>query len=606
MIDVRTHVAALGDHKDNVSVAVLDDPTLVEFRDQLLNDIDNNRGSAVLGSLIDHLFHHAQSDGRELELLAEAAALWAEGVDVYTTLGRIRRDIESALVDPAAPESAAKFCKATLSIRQLQGKVEGKQLDIESLGKRLAEMDHIPEHPRQLDAPLSEWGWGDLFLARRTAAFVRTAFEDAKDPATRAMAFGIMSGYSANVYGSAYLTQVVGGPRRAHRFRDRVARNTMGAYIAQIRPEVKQYRNIATSIRFDNAPEPYLPDDLVSFVGKVIEDTYDLGATGPVPDLQVGYARLVRQLELLDTFRMPPAPILPPPRFVAAIYADAAKPPEAVITPETATPPNGHGPGVKPTTYSGPPVPPYQRPPSSTDSTRDSDNACGSFWLGVLAFLGWAVLLGGPCWEDWANDKPCKYWDKHVADNFRHAFENNLTQEERDALASQSQPLTSEQFSDAADIPQLASLIQQLFDSQVRLWEALGKASANLSGCGVISPDGRLNFPLYRQYLRVPKVFGPHRPEADPVTTFYRYPPTPLEHPINDAASFPTGSSPSDFLDLSSAEFVNLWTQISEGASDVSDLDLDADRNFNHKCWSTVGLIDDDPVGVKILGHSDM
>lgn len=159
MIDARTHVVALSQQIDMLAAAPVH-PRLAAARDQLVGDCAEHRAYARLGALLDHVLHHAASDGSELELLKEASKMWTEGLGLYTEVGRIRSEIESALVDPSNPGSASRFCDATLSFRQLMDHAKDTFTEMDSLGKRLRKMSHIPRHPRQEDEPLSEWGWG--------------------------------------------------------------------------------------------------------------------------------------------------------------------------------------------------------------------------------------------------------------------------------------------------------------------------------------------------------------------------------------------------------------------------------------------------------------
>ncbi|WP_435283214.1 hypothetical protein [Streptomyces koelreuteriae] len=607
MIDARTHIAALSRQIDMLAATPVH-PHLGAVRNKVIADCVSNRAHARLGALLDHLLSHAASDGTEIDLLAEAAKMWTEGVDLYTEVGSIRSEIESALVDPSSPGAAVRFCDATLRFRHLMSNAKEQLLEIDRLGKKLRSMPHIPRHPRQQDEPLNQWGWGDVFLARRTDALARTAFGTADTAATRAMAFGILSGYTTNIHGSAYLAQVVGGPRRSHRFRDRIARNSVGTWFSERYPDVKSCRDIADSLRFDHAPDAALPGEVIDFISRALEATYDLSLLAAVPDLTQGYERLITQLELLDTFRQPPEPALPAPQFITKMFSDPANPPQSSTVPDTATPPHAHGPGVGPTSYSGPGYGAGQKPPpTATDSTADSESACGSFWMAVLAFGALSGVLGGPCWEEWGDGKACTFWEKHVADNWRNAFTVDLSQEEKDALAAQSQPLTDSEFTTAAGVPQLDQLVSHLFDLQVRLWEALGKANAYLSGCGLIYPEGRLEFPLYRQFIAVPSdTVQPHLSEPDDVHTFYRYPQTELEYPVSFEASVPPGADPGRFLHAAIHDCVKRWEDVAHGSPGVKNLDLDADRGMAHPCWSALGSIKDDPVGVQILAYKDL
>lgn len=153
---------------------------------------------------------------------------------------------------------------------------------------------------------------------------------------------------------------------------------------------------MAESLRFTGVPDGALPGDAIDFINRTLAATYDLPRLTPVPDLGQGYERLITQLELLDTFGQPAPPALPAPQFITKMFSDPAHPPQSPTTPETATPPYAHGPGVVPTTYSGGPGFGYGQkpPPTATDSTADSESACGSFCLAVLAFLAFSRPAG--------------------------------------------------------------------------------------------------------------------------------------------------------------------------------------------------------------------
>ncbi|MEP6463020.1 MAG: hypothetical protein ABJC62_06270 [Frankiaceae bacterium] len=220
-------------------------------------------------------------------------------------MGELRKELEGALTTPTAPDAADRFNRATVGLRGLAASVVGIDVEMTALGHEAAKMSHIPEHPRQQDKRIEEWEWGDLFLARRTDAFVRTAFRIAQSPAERALAFGVLASCSANICGSAYLGQVVGGPRRSHRFRSRLGGNAVGSWFAQTHPEVKALRDVADSVRLGGAASPTLPPDISAFLTACLTQTYDPARTPPPPDLQLGYQRLIEHLELLDAFPQP-------------------------------------------------------------------------------------------------------------------------------------------------------------------------------------------------------------------------------------------------------------------------------------------------------------
>jgi hypothetical protein len=617
MIDYRSHLVALTRFESYLRVAEeISEPAVAADRDHQLRDVEQERGLAALGSLIDHLLRHAASDGQELALLERAASLWKEGVALYTSLGDSRSNIESALLDPANPNSVGRFNDAIENIRLLAlGLNTSSKVDeLDALRQDVMKLSHIPEHPRQVDLQLPGWGWGDVFLARRTDAFVRTVYRRAQDPALRSFAFGVLSSYSANLFGSAYLEQVVGGPRRSHRFRDRVASNVVGSWFAQTNPEVRSLASIADLIRFGADPAaPALPAPVESLIRNSLQETYDLNRTAPLPDLQTGYSRLVRHLELLDTFHLPPPPTEPMAPFLVRIYGDPSNPPTPLLTVQASNFASGpgQGPGGSPTNYSG------SGKPTTTDSAPTTGERCGSFWLGIIYAV---MFLGGgfaPCIGAWAQGNRCTLWDA-IWEQFGNA--NRPSQEQLEALASQSQQLTAAEFPAAAGVDQMTKMVGYMFDMQSHLWEALGKAQAFLAIHGMIYPDAMLHQPVYKQFLTVPTavVTLPLRPEEEPVHDFYRYPPTEVENPPYGWGPYPIGATPNTFIDPSpqeeaaptpaaSEEAVKIWSQIARGGDfDASNYDLDADRGFGFPCWSTQGSINSDPVGVQILSYANI
>jgi hypothetical protein len=204
--------------------------------DEILAGVAAEDGAAALGAVLDHVIAHAGSDGSELALLERAADLWQRGSAVYTALANLRTSLERAVTDPAAPGAVDNFNSAVAASIQVRDQAKVLAAEVTGLKQDAEKLEHLPIHPRQVDKPLTSWGWGDIFLARRGDAFVRSMFAGATDPATRAFAFGALACYCGNAAGSAYLGHVVGGPRRSHRFRDRLARNAVGAWLQRNRP----------------------------------------------------------------------------------------------------------------------------------------------------------------------------------------------------------------------------------------------------------------------------------------------------------------------------------------------------------------------------------
>jgi hypothetical protein len=613
MVDYRTHLVALAGFESRLAAATFAEPSVAVDRDQQLDDVRRGPGVAVLGALLDHLLRHAASDGHELKLLQRAATLWKEGVALYTTLGESRADIEAALTAPADPVSVGRFNHATEAIR-LAGlglHTSDKLGELETLRRDVMKLAHIPAHPRQENLGLPDWGWGDVFLARRTDAFVRNAYRGARSPALRALSFGVLSGYNANVYGSTYLEQVVGGPRRSHRFRTRVASNAVGSWFGQAQPAVKSATAVANLIRFGADPSaPTLPPELESFLGDTLRETYDPNRSPPLPDLRLGYSRLVRHLELLDGFPMPPAPNMPALSFLVSLYGDPSNPPTLMFTVQAANFAAGPGQGnTQPTNYAG-----SGKTPTPSDSAPTTGERCGSFWMGLVYAV---MFLGGgfaPCIGAWAQGNRCKLWDA-IWKEFGDA--NKPSQDQMDALASQSQPLTADEFTAVAGVEQMNKMVGYMFELQSQLWEGLSQAQAFLAIHGLVYPDAMLHNPVYKQFLAVPAATTlPLRPEPSQARDFYRYPATPVETPPYGGSPYPTGATPNVFIGstppgpaappAAAWAAVQTWSQIARGQFDAVNLDLDGDRGFRAPCWAIAGAITSNPITIQTLAYEDM
>lgn len=612
MIDYRAHLTVLASCNAALEARVMTQPALTMLQVRQLSDVRQHGGMAALGALLDQLVRHAASDGRELDLLERAGALWSEGVALYAALGGCRNAIETALQAPLDPASPELFNNAANDLRLLGLNVSqsGKLDRIEALRRDVMQLAHLPEHPRQRDLPLPQWNWGDVLLARRTDALVRAGYRLADQPALNACAFGMLSGHAANACGSAYLAQVVGGPRRLHRYRDRVAANALGSWFAQAHPELARLAPVAELMRFGADPAaPALPAEVESMLMLALSDACDPPRAPPLPDLQLGYARMLRHMTLLDGFVMPGAPAEPAPSFIAGLYADPANPPAPLFTVQAANFPAGPGQGgsgAHPTNYAG-----AGGKPTRTDSAPTTGERCGSFWMGLVYAI---MFLGGgfaPCIGAWAQGERCKLWDA-IWKEFGDA--NKPSQEQMDALAGQAQPLTAAEFPAAAGCGQMTVMVGQLFDLQCRLWEGLDRARAFLAIHGLIYPDGMLDYPVYRQFLAVPPpVALPLRAEPDPAASYYRYPPGPSENPAFGWAPYASGMAPSAFVEpsphaapLACDLALQTWLQIARGELDANNDDLDADRGFRHPCWRAQGSIHDDPLAVQALAYDQV
>lgn len=608
MVDARVHEAALSELRAALAATSFGDQALDDARDALLADVGQAEDAARLGALLDHLVAHAVSDGSELDLLERAAALWQQGTGLYDTLADLRADLEAALSDPGDPDAAQRFSTVAGRLHGLAVQLHALQDQAGTLRQDAARLDHLPAHPRQQDEPVQQWDWANLLSGRRTEAFVRSITARAADPQQRACAVGVLSGYSANAIGSSFAGRVVGGPRRSHRFRDRLARNAIGSWASANRPGMPTLGELAGAVAFGDPGDPQLPADLADLVRQALADTYDLARSPALPDLDLGHRRLVRQLQLLDGFSMPPLPAMPSGDFVQRIYGDPAKPPPSIrpqivaLSDDTG---GGGGSDLGTITVGG--SDPGDPEPDKSDSKSSAGTLCAiALVVAILIAIALVAALV-TCIIQWAKGERCNYFDT-LWDIITLEW-TGITQ--TDPPDPGGPPDESQSAISAAGLAafaptdQAAHLVHHVHDLHVQFWEALERAHEYLCVTGLVYPDGRLERPLYRQFLTGPqKSDWPYRPEPDPDHTYHLFPATPLENPPQSQDVF-AGQSPGAPYAPATEEAVRVWLQIVRGQLDSSNLDLDADRGYRHPCWATDGSIDDDPVAVRVLTYDE-
>jgi hypothetical protein len=85
----------------------------------------------------------------------------------------------------------------------------------------------------------------------------------------------------------------------------------VGGWLAENHPAAEPLSKMADRIAL-GAAAPALPPELEALIRNALGGTFDTTRTVPIPDLGLGYARLVRHLRLLDSFVMPKLPSPPP------------------------------------------------------------------------------------------------------------------------------------------------------------------------------------------------------------------------------------------------------------------------------------------------------
>lgn len=214
MIDYFAHAAAKAVWKVFSALAA-GDPGLQAQKDGMLNDAQAEPDAALLGILIDQVIAHAASDGRELDLLEKAAALWGKGRTVFDRIGEVRTAVEGALAAPEVPGALDEVNAVKAALAVVAASRKTLVDDLTALRDEIGRMLHIPAHPWQSDVPAEDWDWENIFAGRRTDAFVRAAFKRGRTSRNAAFAFGALCSYAGNTAGSPdgqeHVTQPIEG-----------------------------------------------------------------------------------------------------------------------------------------------------------------------------------------------------------------------------------------------------------------------------------------------------------------------------------------------------------------------------------------------------------
>jgi hypothetical protein len=494
--------------------------------------------------------------------------------------------------DPAVPGAADRFNNAAVGGQELANDVVALRLEVDALRAEALAFKHLPQHPRQQDRATQVWDWGNLQLARRTDALVRELHRRAGD--ARSLSFGIGAGaaYGANVAGSAYVGHAVGGPRRTHRLRDRLARNTVGSWFAAHHPAALAPAAMAARVQFGPADAPVLPAELETLLGDALANTFDLARTLPIPDLQLGYRRLVSHLGLLDAFDPPAIPTPPAQLWLAQLYGDPANPPPS-LRPQDVDVVGQDGGGVA--AKFGPGEPGSTKPGSS-DSSKISAG-CGILLLAIILIDVLQAFV--QCIGQWANNHTCTFWQNMLL--------SKLWEKDPPDPRDPTNPGVNQgQLTAVAAAPQAVELVGVLFDAHNQAWEAMERARVFLAVTGLIYPTDVQGLPLFEQFISVPaEESWPHREEPDPESTYHLYPVSPLEDPTEAASPYAVGAAPGTVLGQATSVTLGQWGQIARGERDSQNRDLDAERGFGHACWAARNSVHDDPIDVVVLDYNE-
>ncbi|WP_326545528.1 hypothetical protein QGN32_17245 [Mycolicibacterium sp. ND9-15] len=536
---------------------------------------------ARLGACVGPLLELSESDA-ELDLLRRASALWQRGSSAADQLHTARVEFELSLARDDLPDALEVLDMGMQRLTGLHGVVKDLIADVSALQSEVTTLDHLPPHPRQADEPSMAWGWGNAFAGRRAFAFVAAVLAGAQDERGQAFAAGTLSGYAGHVAGSAFLGTVVGGPRRLHRFRDRLARNTLGVWL---RRETSTPRSgeLAGLLRLDGRDDPLqMPADLAVQLEAALADAYP---SRPAADVQLGYRSMIEHLELLDSFALP-LPPEPPPIVPAAGGGTGPIETQTFDQPQD---------GVDMTVGMGPETD-HDSPGMSSQKKAQGD-VCAYILL-LIATVGLAYLIW--CIGRLTDDKKCGIED----------FVGAGSPDPPDPTA----PTTQQKLEKLREPAAVNHILSDIYQLELRLWQAFAAARSFLTVCGLLAPDEQeLSQPLYRQFLEVsPTGPWPGREPADAAHTYATRPTSAAEQPTT-AVPYPD-RGPAWLLH---ADLVDNESTISEvviealrayvRADEQTNLDLDADRGRLHPAWSVRAgtSIADQPLDVEILNFGE-
>lgn len=591
MLEYHSNCVALNEFVSALTAASFPDQGAATERQRSLDAVGAEPGAALLGAFVQHLFVHASSDGAELDLLGRTAEVWDRARTICGRLGTIRGDLEGAMEAPSAPGAVDRFNNAALSGQELANQVVSLRLEIDGLRTEALTFPHLPPHPRQRDLRTFEWDWGNLQLARRTDALVRQIHRLAGDDRGLSFAVGAGVAYGANVAGSAYLGHAVGGPRRTHRLRDRLARNVVGSWFAEHHAAAVGLTTMSDRVSFGPGA-PVLPADLETLLGDAIASTFDLARTPPTPDLQLGYRRLVQHLHLLDAFEMPDVPTPPSTLWMAQLYGDPTMPPPG-LRPQDVDVVGQDGGGVAVTMGPGEPG---TKSPDNSDSAKAA-KGCGILLLAIILIDLLQALV--QCIVQWANGDTCTFWQNMLL--------SKLWEEDPPDPRDPTNPSVSEAgLTAVASAPQAVEMVGVLFDAHNQAWEAMERARVFLCITGLIYPTRVDGLPLFEQFTALPgNKLWPQREEKKPENTYHLYPVSPFEQPTQTPSPYAGGAAPSAFLTRATSVSLGQWQQVARDDHDSQNLDLDADRGNGHPCWTAQDSVNNDPVNVLILGYDE-
>ncbi|MFI5924076.1 hypothetical protein ACIA8M_36855 [Streptomyces anulatus] len=609
MLDLISHFAVL----DTLRVKLREQTASGTVSDDRVKDaleaVEDKYSYAALGSVIDHLLAHDGTSDEEIELLQDAKSVYAD-IELFVLDARkIRNRIEDFARQPSV--SANDYNQVRWELAQLIRRWDPLVSRLQDYGwNRLQRpLAHLYQHPQAQDQPLSAWPWRDAVLSRRTGAFAAEVMQGCRQVGTpEALAFGVgaLAGYAGNYLGSPYLVHGVGGPRRSHPYRDRLASFSVGSWLRHGLPGVQMdFPPIRHVPIFGPYANPRLPDWISTLLADSLHNTYAGSGLTP-PDASAAYVRLVEHWRLINAF--PALAPAPPVADDLEVRITTELTPQDIYRPPS--PPGTSGPpGPAPSGSSGnifdpgPGAPPWFMP-AHEDAWDVVKEVCLDLLLGPVFLIRVGFWLGHGSGD--SEPKPQPTNPPPIVSGVPQRLETPMTQSQVDTVMSQNDVLISVHL-----LSQLDRCLHRLATDCLRAMKIVG----------LLYPgEGDLNNPYFRQFVVLPQKDDLHWPLRSLLETdrYLKWPSSLIENPVTMPSDFSTGVKPISFLvdgfgggpSVSSEGLNMLVAELAEDSSSpvrVENLNLDGDRGRQHECWALFGTsIFDDPLSPVALGYGDL
>jgi hypothetical protein len=606
MVDLFAHFAALEVLRARLKREVVSGSITDARATDILEAVESEYAFAVLGSVLDHLVAHAGPSDAEIGRLREALAISVDVRAFIADLRAARSTIESVALDPAAPGALVTYNAARLTLASLCLRYGPLVARLQAFVWQLQPLRHLTPHPLGADQPTGAWPWRDLLLSRRTGALTAEVMRLSRALGTRqalAFSFGVSASYVGNAFGSPYLAHGVGGPRRSHPYRDRLASYSVGAWIRHASlPEPLDFDPMRFIPVFGSPNNPALPHWVVDILRKAVKKVY---ATGDLPaappDWESAYLQLLEHWELLHSF--PPITPAAPIDDTLDVAIENSLTPQDKDKDEPTTPQDGPEPepdGPEKLFDPGPGAPPWFMEKHEDWWDYVKEGCLDLLFLPILL-----IRVGFYLGHDASEKEPDQ---KGGLASKASKLSTPLTQGELDAVAAGKDMLIA-----VAGLHDMDSGLQHMSAACLKVLKVVG----------LLYPEREdLPDPTFRQFVVLPPASlglqWPSRPPAA-VGLFLQPPMTGLEAPGVAPSSLGPGQKPVAFLlkgfggtgsvmndgfDLFRDELHDL----SSSPFRSSNLNLDADRGLSEECWGLAPgtSVNDNPVNPVLLNYGDV